>query len=332
MAHKGRVLPGRSVWAAFSGAIGLEDQGERAVQRVSSASCVHGVGMWCSASVFLIADVNREPLRTCASLHACTAYTLALLCCLAISCLPLAFSVISYPPTHPRWTSSPSYPPCLCGCTDMDRPSTRNRIIVFWNELHTPKRANSKISDVLLDAEDNNLASRGTILDTEGQALLLRLRDLRPPSAIASGSAVAGATATATSAGTAAAAVSQQRSSGTVMNRENSSSGKDGGNRGVGLGAAAVAEGVDDGGWQPIESSLRRAISLRYVHRGGGRAGGRARYVEQLSDALRGLEQARYVCVCVCIQGGGVDFGGIFRAQHEKGSDFTTFPPQLFFG
>lgn len=143
----------------------------------------------------------------------------------------------------------------------------------------------SQIRDVLLDAEDNNLASRGAILDTEGQALLLRLRDLGPPDIIASGSAVAGAKAGAGAGGTGAAP--QQRSSDTTTTHEN-----------IG------AEGGGDGGWHAVESSLRGAISLRYVGRGGGRAGGRARYVEQLSDALRGLEQARYVCMYNTRRGG----------------------------
>ncbi|CAM9536503.1 unnamed protein product [Ectocarpus fasciculatus] len=47
------------------------------------------------------------------------------------------------------------------------------------------------------------------------------------------------------------------------------------------------------GGWRAVESGVRQAIGLRCAGRGGGLAGGRARYADELAEALRTLEEAR---------------------------------------
>lgn len=84
-------------------------------------------------------------------------------------------------------------------------------------------------SDILLDAEDRDLASRGAVLDVEGQALLIRLRACH----------------------------------------------------------SAIGKGGGDCGWGMLESSVKRALGLRCL------VGKRGRYADELTDALRGLEQAR---------------------------------------
>ncbi|CAM9922542.1 unnamed protein product, partial [Laminaria digitata] len=154
--------------------------------------------------------------------------------------------------------------------------------------------------DVVLDAEDRTLARRGAILDTEGQAILLRLRALGSP---ATASAAAAATTTATTATfngeediEQLVASSSSSNSGSGSGGGNSSGNSSSGNSSSGSsGSAASGEETtgrgDDfdnscGGWGAVESGVKRAINLRCV-------GGRGHYAQDLSDALRELEQAR---------------------------------------
>lgn len=154
-----------------------------------------------------------------------------------------------------------------------------------------------KTSDILLDAEDRALASRGAILDKEGQALLLRLRALKPPAG--------GGAANATGAAAAAAVYPQQRSSKLIAQGSDPADGEV---------AATGAGGGADGGWEAVESSLRHAFGLRYVSRGGR---GRSRYAEEILDALRGLEQARYVMpTCFEWRGRDVRYSNVAAPAH----------------
>ncbi|CAM9267073.1 unnamed protein product [Ectocarpus sp. 6 AP-2014] len=135
--------------------------------------------------------------------------------------------------------------------------------------------------DIILDAEDQNLLSRGAVLDTEGQAIILRLRELGPPAA----------TSAATDVATAPAAADPQRKQSkeatTQLSTYNSTDGGDG------VSLAAAGMGDVGGGWGAVESGVRQAIGLRCAGRGGGLAGGRARYADELAEALRTLEEAR---------------------------------------
>lgn len=116
-------------------------------------------------------------------------------------------------------------------------------------------------SDVLLDAEDSALSSRGAILDVEGQAILLKLETLGAPTF----------------------------GVGAV-------DGGDGGGGGEQTTAVGDGDGISNGhghavekcrGWGAVEGGVKRAISLRCA------SGKRARYAAELSDELRCLEEAR---------------------------------------
>ncbi|CBJ27434.1 conserved unknown protein [Ectocarpus siliculosus] len=135
--------------------------------------------------------------------------------------------------------------------------------------------------DIILDAEDQNLLNRGAVLDTEGQAIILRLRELGQPAA----------TSAATDVATAPAAADPQRKQSkgatTQLSTYNSTDGDDG------VSLAAGGMGDVGGGWGAVESGIRQAIGLRCAGRGGGLAGGRARYADELAEALRTLEEAR---------------------------------------
>ncbi|CAM9801119.1 unnamed protein product, partial [Ectocarpus sp. 12 AP-2014] len=135
--------------------------------------------------------------------------------------------------------------------------------------------------DIILDAEDQNLLNRGAVLDTEGQAIILRLRVLGPPAATSAAADVATVTA--------AADPQRERSkeATTQLSTYNSTDGDEG------ISLAAGGMGDVGGGWGAVESGVRQAIGLRCAGRGGGLAGGRARYADELAEALRTLEEAR---------------------------------------
>ena len=112
-------------------------------------------------------------------------------------------------------------------------------------------RIGRRSSDVLLDADDRALGSRGAILDVEGLALLMKLGALGdPPPAASAG----------------------LRSSGGETRKDD--------------GPTAAEECH---GWRALEHEVRLTIGLRYT---GGRRG---LYAEELAQALRELEEARYV-------------------------------------
>ena len=188
-------------------------------------------------------------------------------CC--VPCLSVSTFPSNVLPPLPTLTS-PSTPPPSC-VLDRYRIKTGPDMPLIPNK-NQPNRPTNETSDILLDDEDRNLASRGAILDKEGQALLLRLRALGP---LAGGSA---ASATDAAAAATAAAPPRQRSSNLIAPDNTHSNNGDLSDAG--------------GGWEALESSLRHAISLRYVSKGGR---GRSRYAEELSDALRELEEARCV-------------------------------------
>lgn len=123
-------------------------------------------------------------------------------------------------------------------------------------------------SDVLLDAEDSALSSRGAILDVEGQALLLKLGTLGAPSFGAG-----------------------------AVDGGDGDGGGGGGGGGEQTTAVVDGDGISNGhdhpvekcrGWGAVERGVKRAISLRCSR------GKRARYAAELSDALRCLEEARW--------------------------------------
>lgn len=122
------------------------------------------------------------------------------------------------------------------------------------------------------------------MLDTEGQAIILRLRELGPPAV----------TSAATDVPTTPSAADPQRKRSkeaiTQLSTYNSTDSDDG----VGLAAGGMVD--VGGGWGAVESGVRQAIGLRCAGRGGGLAGGRARYADELAEALRTLEEARCVC------------------------------------
>lgn len=127
---------------------------------------------------------------------------------------------------------------------------------VFASRLLSPVPCpHSENSDVVLDAEDRAIFNRGAILDVEGQALLTRLRAIGSP------------------VGNASRADAAAPRNGDYASDERSSS--DG------------ANGSGDYGWGALETGVRRAIDLRCSR------GRRGYYAEELSDALRALEQAR---------------------------------------
>ncbi|CAM9144981.1 unnamed protein product, partial [Scytosiphon promiscuus] len=169
-----------------------------------------------------------------------------------------------------------------------------------WRVISRIKANVLSSGDILLDAEDRILARRGAVLDTEGQAILIRLRALGSPASLATDSPAAAAVTAAAAAAVdaTAAAVLEQ---GIPESETHKTKSEDGNSASPGraidapgvVGGRGDAGGDGDGGWEAVESSLRDAISLRCVARGGADAGGRARYTEELSDALRKLEQAR---------------------------------------
>ncbi|CAB1118703.1 unnamed protein product [Ectocarpus sp. CCAP 1310/34] len=142
------------------------------------------------------------------------------------------------------------------------------------------------VGDIILDAEDQNLLNRGAVLDTEGQAIILRLRELGPPAA----------TSAATDVATAAAAADPQRERSKEATTQLSAYNGTDGDDGVSLAAGGM--GDVGGGWGAVESGVRQAIGLRCAGRGGGLVGGRARYADELAEALRTLEEARWARLC----------------------------------
>lgn len=88
--------------------------------------------------------------------------------------------------------------------------------------------------------------------------------------------------------------------------------------------AAGVAGGGAGSGWEAVESSLRHAVSLRYVSKGGR---GRSKYAEELSDALRGLEEARCVMPS-CLAFGGVEVFGARMLPAFFSRPRSLYPPR----